>query len=116
MWYDTEATFTAILAALRLAGSDVDGDRIRALIPTAAALIDQYLDRDPLDPLPGPPPPAAVQTALEQATVELYSRKSSASVAFAPGVGSYAERYVNGDPLGELFAVLLPHKQRWGLA
>jgi len=110
-WYDVETTFENVLAALRLGEGDVDGERIRQKIPAAAALIDQYLDRS--DPLPGPPPPPEIQEGLEQATIVLYRRKDTPSNLFPSG--DPATRYDAADPLGELYATLLPWKQGWGI-
>lgn len=115
-WYDLEATVTAVLARLRLLNTDVDEPIIRGLVPVAATMIDNELDRvnalTPVTVSAAPPVTAAwasvsawsgptptILEALTQLTVDLYT-----------GVVP-----VGGD-LGQAGALVAPHKSRFGIA
>lgn len=45
VWWDLAATKAAVLAKLRLLGTDIDAPRIEALVPVAGRLINRRLDR-----------------------------------------------------------------------
>ena len=104
VWYDLDVTTSEVLAILRLTEQDVDVERIQTLVPAAALLIDEYLDRP--DVVDGPPPSAKLQQALDQATVELYRRKDVSTSGFVAVTSILAP--LKGDLIGD--------KQRWGVA
>jgi hypothetical protein len=114
VWYDLEATLAAVLSTLWLQSGDIDTEHLAECIPAAAAAIDQDLDR--LEPLPGPPPPAALQIALEAATIAIYHR-DEISATIGAGVSTLrpgtSDRF---DPLADVAEELTPFKQQWGLA
>ncbi|HKE75225.1 MAG TPA: hypothetical protein VKB57_16505 [Acidimicrobiales bacterium] len=115
-WYDLEATLQAVLATLRLTQGDIDTDHLAECIPAAARAIDQHVDRFADDPMPGPPPPAAVQIALEAATIALYHRDE---IGATIGAGVSTLRPSEGgefDPLEDVLEELTPYKQQWALA
>jgi hypothetical protein len=113
MWWDPAVTEAGVLARLRLTDTDFDIDLIRQSIPAVAATIEQWADR--VEPLPGPPPPADLQWALEVAAVALY-HQGGAVATIGPGpvtAGAGTERF---DPLTDVYTVLAPYKQGWAVA
>jgi len=105
-----------VLTTLRLDPSDPDAPIVTDAMYAAVALIDQYLDR--AVPLPGPPPPAPVQQAVEQLTIELYRRKDA---PFAMLNTTLPEQDLALDISGTgtlqpVTALLQPYRQRWGFA
>jgi hypothetical protein len=101
VWYDIDVTVGSVLAALRLTISDIDEPRVRALVPSAAGLIDGFLDREVV--LEGPPPHPTVQAVLEELVIVLYH-----GTLPVPG---FPESI---DVVSALLLRLLPFKQRWG--
>jgi hypothetical protein len=113
-WVDMAATYEAVLLALRVTTNDPDADAILFAIQAAASLIDQYLDRT--DPLPVPPP-APVQTALEQLSVELYRRKDAPFNLLNATVPEDIPVDITGVGAIQSVAPLIqPWRQRWGFA
>lgn len=110
-WYDADATHAAVCASLRIADTgDIDDAAIRALIPAAAELVDAYVDR--LDAFTAPPP-APVQAALELAVIGLYRARRG---PFDTYTDATPARYRAVHVLGDNVALLLPYKQRRGVA
>lgn len=111
VWYDLAITKANVLAALRLSATDIDVPRIDQAIPTAAAAIEQEVDR--VDPLPGPPPPADLQFVLDAASVGAYHMLATVATI---GAGAQAAPMIPGTPfdlLRDLRWMLLPYKQGW---
>jgi hypothetical protein len=79
IWYDTAATVAAVQAVLRLQSGDVDEDRLTALVPVAAGIIDDYIDGTVA--LTGPPALPQVQHALERTVIDLYVAGTPATAA-----------------------------------
>ena len=73
VWYDLDQSTADVLAILRLTDADVDAERIGAIVPAAAQLIDTFVDRP--EAILGPPPAPPIAQALNQLTIELYRRK-----------------------------------------
>ena len=111
VWYDPDATLAAVLAELRLGGGDVDEERLRVLIPTAAADVELFLDG--VDPPPGPPPAPLVQEGLQIVVVDMY-RDQPAGAAELAGLAVPVAATVY-DPLQRARSVLIRHKQRFGI-
>ena len=65
----------AVLAILRLAGGDIDEPRLRALVPTAAARIEKWLDR--VDPMPDTVDEPLLQEGLQLVTLEMYRQPAA---------------------------------------
>jgi hypothetical protein len=101
VWYDLPAVTADVLAILRLTDADVDAERIETLVPAAAILIDQFLDRP--EAVPGPPPSPPITQALNQLTIEMYRRKD---------VPFDTVTHI----LGPIRSEILHAKQRWGVA
>ena len=114
VWYDPAATLAAVLAILRLEQADVDETRLAALIPAAAFLIDDHLDRTVA--ILGPPPAPGVQAALEQVTVVMYRTKDVGATGSSWLPADVAERFAQSDPITDVLGQLLPFKQRFGVA
>ena len=109
-WWDVDTATGDALAILRLSGTDVDAARVRALVPVAGHLINQFLDT-PDPPMVAPADP--VFQALTYATVELYRQKDS-----PPSTGDdfgLSPGYVPADPLQPVRAMLAPYRRRWGI-
>lgn len=115
VWVDPDQVLIDVLDVLRKTSSDVDADRIEALIPTAADLVQAYLDRD-ADPLPDAPPMhPLVRTAMTNLTVELFRRKDAPfGVLNAWSPDDIALR-VSSDPLRGIVGILLPLKKGFGI-
>lgn len=114
-WVDQDQVLVDVLDVLRKAASDPDADRVEALIPTAADLVQAYLDRD-ADPLPAAPPMhPLVRTAMTNLTVELFRRKDAPfGVLNAWSPDDIALR-VSSDPLRGVVGILLPLKTGFGV-
>lgn len=115
-WNDAALTLDHVLDQLRLDPTDPDAPEVTAAMYAAVAMIDQYLDR--VDPLPGPPPPAPVQLALEIQTIENYRRKDA---PFAMLNTTLPDQDVPTDiggvgMLQSVAGLLQPYRQRWGFA
>jgi hypothetical protein len=106
-WYDVADTLEGVRGKLRLQIGDVDEDRLGALIPAAAHLIDVELDR--CDMLTGPPPHPLIQWSLEHVTIRLYLDTPTSQLEGTTILSGFA------DPLAEIRPQLLPFKQRWGV-
>lgn len=114
-WLDPVATYEAVLVTLRITQSDPDAAGIMAAMSSAVELVNQYLDRR--TPLPGPPPPAPVQTAVEQLTVELYRRKDAPFNILNATVPEDVPVDITGvGSIQSVAPLLQPYKQRWGFA
>jgi len=116
LWVDTDQVLSDVLDVLRLQPTDDDVDRIEAQIPTAADLVANYLDRD-ADPLPDAPPMnPLVRTAMTNATIELYRRKDAPFGVLNGWSPDEMAIRVSTDPLRGVMKILLPLKQRFGVA
>lgn len=112
VWYDLDVTVAAVLAVLRLTASDVDAERIRALVPVAGQLIDTRLDRQVALTSPAPLP---VLVALENLTVELYRRKDAPfGVLNAWSPDAFAIR-IGRDQMAGIDSLLAGYRRRWGI-
>src|SRR5262245_60030499 len=59
-WYDLDSTVNVVLQRLRLRGTDIDASKIRDLVPVAATMIDNELDRvNPMTNVSAAPPVSA---------------------------------------------------------
>jgi hypothetical protein len=113
---DEDQVLTDVLDVLRLPASDDDSDRIAALIPAAAALVETYLDRDD-QPLPDAPPMhPLIQTAMTNCTIELYRRKDAPFGVLNSWSPDEAVVRISTDPLRGVMKILLPLKLQFGVA
>jgi len=111
MWFDLEETVAAVLAILRLTGQDVDEPRLRALVPTAAARIEKWLDRS--DPMPDASTEPLLQEGLQLVTLEMYRQPATAGSL----VGLTAEVAIGVlDPIAPAAPLLQPYRQLWAVA
>lgn len=116
-WADHDAVLTDALDVLRLTATDPDAERVSACVDAAITLVDHFLDRDDTDPLPGPPPPDAVQRGCVQVTVELYRRKDAPfGVLDAWSPDGPGPLRIGNDPMARVYGLLLPHRRLWGIA
>lgn len=114
-WVDAATTYENVLRSLRLEADDPDAQVVMAAMTAAVSVINQWLDRDVV--LPGPPPPAPVQQALEQLTIELYRRKDAPFYSLNATVPEDVEVDISGTGTIQTVAPLLqPYKRRWGFA
>lgn len=113
-WVDPTQVLADVLDVLRLPSTDDDADRIEQLIPTAADLIEAFIDR--AEPLPDAPPMhPLIRTAMTNATIELYRRKDAPfGVLNAWSADEVAIR-ITSDPLRGVRRLLLPLKQKFGV-
>jgi len=116
VWVDEDQVLTDALDVLRLPAGDADSDRIAALIPAAAALIETYLDRDdqPLDA--APPMHPLIQTAMTNCTIELYRRKDAPFGVLNSWSSDEMVVRISSDPLRGVMKILLPLKIQFGVA
>lgn len=110
--WDQAAIVADALAVLRLEATDVDAGRIEADAAEATEQLDAELDRvEVLDTTLV----ASLHGAAVDLTVSLYRRKDAGTgmaATYTPG-GTAA---VDVDPLAKVRLLVLPYKQRWGLA
>lgn len=102
-WWDLESTLTNVLRMLRLAGGDIDEDRITALIPTAGYQINSRLDLT-IGIVPGSAEALSLQDALESLTIALYQ----------PPVQDIDGSFM--DPVDMVAGQITPQRERWGVA
>lgn len=115
VWYDPALTWESVLRQLRLDVTDPDAPTVIDSISAAASLIDQYLDRTVA--LTGPPPPAPVQQALEQLTIELYRRRDAPFNLLNATVPEDIPVDISAvGAIQSVAALVQPWKQRWGYA
>lgn len=114
-WYDLNATVSAVMARLRLMNTDVDQPRIVQLVPVAAMMVDNELDRvNPLTYVSAAPPVSAAWStvsAWDGPTPTIIEALISLTVDLYNGVVP-----IDGDNLGVADALLGPHKSRFGIA
>jgi hypothetical protein len=129
-WHESHAEITAgALAQLRVAGHDMDAERIAGKVPQACRDIDTHLELRPLEgrvqyrsggiPVvtyaPGDAPATIVEAAVTL-TVELYRRKDAAfGVLDAWSQTGEAVR-IGADHLRGVASLLLPYREGWGIA
>lgn len=116
-WIDTATVLADVLDILRLPGDDPDVNRISDLhIPTAAALVDGYLDRIAASPLPpAPPMHPLVRAGMANATIEQYRRKDAPfGVLNAWSPDELAVR-ISSDAMAGARAILVNLKGGWGI-
>jgi hypothetical protein len=113
VWWDAATVTAAALAQLRLTDGDVDAGRVVSAVDPAGQLINQYLDRDPADPLPDPPSPQ-LDDAIVQVVVELYRRKDAPATSL-DGMIAGAWRPASVDPLAGVRSALAPFRARRGI-
>ena len=130
-WHEAYADIAAAaLEQQRLAGDDMDADRITSKVPAACMAIDLDLELRPLDgrvvyrtggvPVvtyaPGDAPAPILEAAV-QLTVELYRRKDAAFGVLAGASSSYGEPVrISRDQLAGVDSLLAPWREGWGLA
>jgi hypothetical protein len=110
--WDTAEIASDALDILRLQPEDPDADRVVDAAVVACALVDQELDTaEPMDPIPAP-----VNYAAVLVTIELYRRKDAPfGVLNAWSVDDVLIR-LSADTLRSVRRLLLPFKQRFGVA
>jgi len=114
-YIDPVQVLADVLDTLRKQAGDPDADRIEELIPTAASLVDNYLDRA-ADPLPAAPPMhPLVSTAMTNLTIELYRRKDAPFGVLNSWSPDDVALRISSDPLRGVSQILLPLKQRFGV-
>lgn len=114
-WVDPAQVLVDVLDVLRIDPTDDDADRIEQLIPTAADLIETFLDRD-TDPLPAAPPMhPLVRTGMTNVTIELFRRKDAPFGVLNAWSADEGPVRITTDPLRGVRKILLPLKQRFGV-
>ena len=108
-WWDVAETAASALAQLRLESTDVDATLIEELVPVAGERINNRLDRTAP---PVTPVPASWSQALVRAVMALYRAK--ASPPSDPDL-SLSLGYTPADPLAEVWPLLAPSRERWGV-
>lgn len=115
-WVDPTVVLADVLDVLRLPATDDDADRIEALIPSAARLVEDFIDRGD-NPLPDAPPMhPLVRTAMANITIELYRRKDAPFGVLNGWSPDESVVRINTNPLRGMLHVLLPLKVQWGIA
>jgi hypothetical protein len=109
--YVTPAQVAAELA-LAPAAATTAADRLQRCCDAAAGLVDATLERDPLDPLPTPPPAPVVQAALELA-VDLFR---SPGAPFGYYSTDLAVASIGADRGRRAVGLLAPYKRGVGIA
>jgi hypothetical protein len=117
-WYDLDSTVRAVLDRLRLLQTHIDEPRIRQLVPVAATMIDNELDR--VNPLTNvsvsanPPVTAAWSTvsAWDGPTPTIIEALIRLTVDVYTGVVPFDA----GGDLGAAGVIVAPHKSRFGIA
>lgn len=114
-WYDLDSTVSMVLARLRLLGTDVDRPTIERLVPTAAMMIDNELDRvNPLTNVSAAPPVSAAWSAVsgwDGATPTIIEALVTLTIDLYRGVLP-----LDGGDLGQAGGMVAPHKSRFGIA
>lgn len=108
------ATVEELGAALRVRVTDTNRDSLQQKLDAAAVEIDAYLDRDPATPLPTPAPPNVIEANIN-AAVDL---AKAADAAFGiVGMSDIGALHVSSaDAVSRQAGLLMPHKQRFGVA
>src|SRR5262245_4322457 len=108
------ATVEELAAALRVRLPPANTASLQQKLDAAAVEIDAYLDRDPSDPLPVPPPPNVVEANIN-AGVDLAKAADAAfGIVGLSDIG--ALRVSSADAVARQAGLLTPHKTRWGIA
>jgi hypothetical protein len=114
IWWDAPATTAAALAVLRLTDGDVDAGRVAAHVDPAGQIINQRLDRDPVDAYTTATVPAEVAAAHVTVVVNLYRAKDQPAASIdGMMLGAVPPSYV--DPLAGARALIDPHRTRRGI-
>lgn len=109
-WWNVDATLAAVLAKLRLGTTDIDENRLRALVPAAGYKINAYLDLTVAPSAVGAHT-EALQDALEQLVIAMYGPPIQNFDSFrSTGQSSFV------DPIETVAGLLDPKKERWGFA
>lgn len=116
-WVDPVVVLADVLDILRLPTGDDDVDRIDAIIPSAAALVNAKLDQIQAEELPpAPPMHPLVRTAMANVTIELYRRKDAPFGVLNGWSPDEMAIRINTNPIRGVLHILLPLKQQWGIA
>jgi hypothetical protein len=107
------ATVDELAAALHVKVTPEREPDLERALEAAASEIDQDLDRDPLDPLPDPAPPAIVATNIDRA-VEWY--KAADAAYGIVGVEDTGAIRAPRDGFARHAQNITAYKQRFGLA
>jgi hypothetical protein len=116
VWVDEDQVLADVLDVLRLPAADDDSDRIAALIPAAAALIETYLDRDTAPLEAAPPMHPLIAVAMTNCTIELYRRKDAPFGVLNSWSSDEMVVRISTDPLRGVLKILLPLKLQFGVA
>jgi hypothetical protein len=115
-WVDPAQVLADVLDVLRLPATDDDADRLEALIPTAALLVEAFIDRGD-SPLPDAPPMhPLIRTAMTNVVIELYRRKDAPFGVLNAWSADEVTVRITTDPLRGVLKILLPLKRRFGIA
>ena len=111
--WDVEDIVARALAVLRMDGTDVDAARVADAVDAALAALDQELDA--VDPIDTTARPDLIQSAVERG-IEEYRRKDAPfGVADAWSTDTVPVR-ISSDRRRSTRSLVLPHKQRFGMA
>lgn len=115
-WVDPTTVLADVLDVLRLNSTDDDADRIEALIPSAADLVESFIDRADR-PLPDAPPMhPLIRTAMTNVTIELFRRKDAPFGVLNSWSPDEVTVRISSDPLRGVRKMLLPLKVKFGVA
>jgi hypothetical protein len=114
VWWDATTATRAALATLRLTDGDVDAGRVAALADPAGQIINQRLDRDPVDAFTAATAPAQLHLAIVLVIVNLYRAKDQPAASIdGMMLGSVPPTYV--DPLAGARTLIDPFRARRGV-
>ena len=113
VWWDAATVTAAALAQLRLVDGDVDAGRVDSAVDPAGQIINNFLDRDPADPLPTPPP-EPVEQAHVTVVINLYRNKDAPPSGLDGAIlGAWTPTFF--DPLAGVRSTLAPYRRRYGV-
>jgi hypothetical protein len=112
VWWDPASVTAAALAQLRLTDGDVDAGRVGSAVDPAGQMINQYLDRDPVDAYDAVTVPAQVAAEQVQVVIRMYRAKDQPAASL-DGMMLTAPPLI--DPLTGSRRALDPFRKRRGI-
>lgn len=106
------ATVDELAAALRVRVTDANRASLQQKLDAAAVEIDQFLDRE--DPLPDPAPPNVIEANINAGVDLVKAADAAFGIVGLSDIG--ALRVSTADAVARQAGLLMPHKQRFGVA
>lgn len=114
VWWDPAAVTAAALAQLRLVDGDVDAGAVAAKVAPAGQMVNQYMDRDPVDAFTVGTAPPDLPDQLVQVVVALYRRKDNPAASLEGAMlGAWQPSAI--DPLADVRRTLDKYRTRRGI-